>query len=88
MARLAVFFVLVVAGAAQAAGGPTERPNIVFILTDDQRSDCMGCAGHPYLQTPNLLDKLEKEVGERAPPNTIPDTGNKRMGKSRTVPDR
>jgi hypothetical protein len=33
------------AGAAEPA--KPRRPNIVFILTDDQRHDAMGCAGHP-----------------------------------------
>lgn len=28
--------------------------NVVFILTDDHRYDAMGCAGHPFLETPNL----------------------------------
>ncbi len=36
------------------------RPNVVFILTDDQRYDAMGCAGHPWLKTPNM-DRLAKE---------------------------
>lgn len=30
------------------------RPNIVFILTDDQRFDALGCAGNDIIQTPNL----------------------------------
>jgi len=30
------------------------RPNIVFILTDDQRFDAAGYAGHPIVRTPNL----------------------------------
>jgi N-acetylglucosamine-6-sulfatase len=42
---------------ARAADRP---PNVVFILTDDQRWDCLGCAGHPYLKTPNV-DRLAKE---------------------------
>ncbi len=33
--------------------GVTPR-NVVFILTDDHRYDAMGCAGHPFLETPNL----------------------------------
>jgi len=33
------------------------RPNIIFLLTDDQRWDAMGCAGNSYIQTPNM-DKL------------------------------
>jgi N-acetylglucosamine-6-sulfatase len=36
------------------------RPNIVFILTDDHRYDALGCAGHPWLQTPQL-DRLARE---------------------------
>lgn len=36
------------------------RPNIVFILCDDLRWDCMSCAGHPYLKTPNI-DRLANE---------------------------
>lgn len=45
------------AGGALAAG---ERPNFVFILTDDQRHDAMSCAGHPFLRTPNI-DRIARE---------------------------
>ncbi|MBI3972407.1 MAG: arylsulfatase [Chloroflexi bacterium] len=31
-----------------------DRPNILLILTDQQRGDCLGLAGHPVLQTPNM----------------------------------
>ena len=37
-----------------------ERPNIVFILTDDQSYGMMGCDGNNIVQTPNL-DKLASE---------------------------
>ncbi len=38
----------------------TKRPNIIFILTDDQRWDAMGFAGNPIIRTPNM-DKLARE---------------------------
>jgi len=28
--------------------------NIVFVLTDQYRSDCLSCTGHPVVRTPNL----------------------------------
>jgi len=34
-----------------------QRPNIIFILTDDQRWDALGSMGNPIIQTPNM-DKL------------------------------
>ncbi len=45
-----------------ATGPAATRPNIVVILTDDQRWDCLGCADQPYLgiRTPNL-DRLASE---------------------------
>jgi arylsulfatase A-like enzyme len=36
------------------------RPNIVFILSDDHRADAMGNAGHPFVRTPNI-DRLARE---------------------------
>ena len=27
-------------------------PNILFLLTDNQRNDLLGCAGNPIIQTP------------------------------------
>ncbi len=30
------------------------RPNLIFLLTDDQRDNTLGAMGHPYVQTPNL----------------------------------
>lgn len=30
------------------------RPNVVFITADQMRADCLGCAGHPVVETPNL----------------------------------
>lgn len=33
-----------------------QRPNILLLMTDQQRGDCLGIAGHPVVQTPNLDD--------------------------------
>jgi arylsulfatase A-like enzyme len=30
------------------------KPNILFLLTDDQRWDTLGCMGNPVIQTPNI----------------------------------
>jgi len=44
-----------------AAAAPQRgRPNIVFILTDDQRWDALQSAGHPFVQTPNI-DRIGHE---------------------------
>jgi arylsulfatase A-like enzyme len=43
-------------GAACTAKEP-KRPNILFVLADDQRNDMLGCVGHPIVQTPHI-DRL------------------------------
>jgi arylsulfatase len=48
---------LVPRGAASVTGG---RPNIIFILTDDQGYGDISAHGHPILQTPSL-DRLHHE---------------------------
>lgn len=30
------------------------KPSIIFLLTDDQRYDALGCAGNPIIRTPNM----------------------------------
>ncbi len=42
-----------------ASSAEPQRPNIVFLLIDDQRDDTLGCAGHPILKTP-AIDRLAK----------------------------
>lgn len=47
-----------VSGASRSSSTADARPpNILFILTDDQRFDSLGCAGNPVIQTPHL-DRL------------------------------
>lgn len=31
-----------------------QRPNIVFVMTDDQGKNDLGCEGNPYVQTPHI----------------------------------
>ena len=37
-----------------------ERPNILWITTDEQRFDCVGCYGNPVIRTPHM-DRLAHE---------------------------
>ncbi len=46
-------------GVARAADAP-HRPNVIFILTDDQGWGDAANFGHPYLKTPNI-DRLARE---------------------------
>jgi arylsulfatase A-like enzyme len=48
-------------GPLHAQKSSTQRPNVVFILTDDHRHDFMGFTGKvPWLQTPGM-DRLARE---------------------------
>jgi len=38
----------------------SDRPHILILMTDQQRADCLSCAGHPVLRTPNM-DRLSAE---------------------------
>ena len=50
-------FCVLTFGANSFPQAQEKKPNILFILTDDQRFDALGCAGHPIVKTPNL-DRL------------------------------
>jgi arylsulfatase A-like enzyme len=41
-------------GISAAGAAEQSRPNILFMLTDDQRFDDLGCMGNAIIQTPNL----------------------------------
>lgn len=43
-----------------AANAQGRRPNILVIITDDQRWNTLGIAGHPQIKTPNI-DRLGKQ---------------------------
>ncbi len=44
----------------KAIAKTSQRPNLLFIMTDQQRWDAMSCAGNSVLKTPNL-DRLAQE---------------------------
>lgn len=46
--------------ATAVAAEPQARPNLIFLLTDDQRWDAMGCAGNRVVKTPEM-DRLAAE---------------------------
>ena len=56
---LAAMLIFCRASSAETLAG--RRPNIVFILTDDQGYGDMSCHGHPILKTPNI-DRLNNEA--------------------------
>ena len=56
---MAALALAAIPGRIPAATG-NDRPNIIFILSDDHRWDHLGCTGHPFLQTP-ALDRLAEE---------------------------
>ncbi len=54
------FFVVFTFNLSSTAHAQDQRPNIIFILTDDQRWDALGYAGNEFIYTPEM-DKLAKE---------------------------
>ena len=56
-ARIALFIALCLVSLRTVAA---ERPNLIIMMTDDQRYDAMSCAGNEILQTPNM-DRLAAE---------------------------
>ncbi len=49
--RLLPLFAIVLMGNHTAASA---KPNVIFVITDDQGMGDLGCTGNPYLQTPHL----------------------------------
>jgi len=45
---------------ATVQAGPSRRPNVVFILTDNQGDWTLGCYGNPDIKSPHI-DRLAKE---------------------------
>lgn len=69
--RLLLFaFLAVLTAVRSASAAPVKaprspaarRPNVVFILTDDQRYDALGCMGNPIIKTPHIDDLAKNGV--------------------------
>ncbi|HEX8291136.1 MAG TPA: sulfatase [Pyrinomonadaceae bacterium] len=52
--------ILLSGGPCRPAEAGARRPNIIFVITDDQRWDSLGVTGHPFARTPNI-DRLARE---------------------------
>ncbi len=50
----------VLGAAGEATALPRRRPNVLLLMADQMRGDCLGSAGHPCLRTPHL-DRLARE---------------------------
>lgn len=50
----------------------TDRPNILLIMADQWRGDCLGCAGHPVVETPHLDEMFYHGVRFRQAYSAVP----------------
>ena len=53
-------FITAAAGIAAVPDAPKRTVNLLFIMTDQQRFDALGCAGNKVIKTPNL-DRLARD---------------------------
>ena len=61
MYRIAIIFLFAFSEIFTASlSNVQQKPNVVFILTDDQGYGDLACHGNPHIKTPNL-DKLHSE---------------------------
>lgn len=59
MCRMILLAFAVLAMACSAAHA-ADRPNIIYLMTDDQRFDGLGCMGNPIIETPSI-DNMAKD---------------------------
>src|SRR2546421_4706809 len=59
MKAMLAICILLVAGMAGAAS-PAKQPDILLIMPDQMRGDCLSARGHPVVRTPHL-DALARE---------------------------
>ncbi|MEE2753020.1 MAG: arylsulfatase, partial [Candidatus Latescibacterota bacterium] len=56
------------------------RPNVLLITTDQQRGDCLGCDGHPVVETPYLDELAEDGVRFKHAYTSVPSCTPARAG--------
>ena len=59
---VATFLVATIGCAPKSKDEQRPKPNIIFLLTDDQRDDTFGAMGHPWVKTPNFDRLLAQSV--------------------------
>ena len=65
---------------AAQAQRPSGRANVLFLMADQHRGDCLSCDGHPAVRTPNL-DRIAREgVRFRSAYSTTPTCTPARSG--------
>src|SRR5213082_226174 len=52
--------VLLAAGTAKAVVEPSQPPDVLLIMPDQMRGDCLSARAHPVVRTPNL-DRLARD---------------------------
>lgn len=57
---LVTTLLLFLSGAVKSSPAAAARPDILILMPDQMRGDCLSILGHPVVQTPNL-DKLARE---------------------------
>ncbi|MDP4643253.1 MAG: sulfatase-like hydrolase/transferase [Opitutales bacterium] len=58
----ALITLLFISGLVRLIANAEDRPNIIFLMTDDQRWDNMGCYGRPEFKTPNIDQLADQGV--------------------------
>ncbi len=73
---LIIVFGLTFQGYLDLSAQLAEKPNIIFILTDDQRWDALGYSGNKIIQTPEMDQLAEEgaisEMPLSPPPSVLP----------------
>lgn len=57
-----LFFIVILLLINSRTFAQDKRPNIIFLLTDDQRALSLGGTGHPWVKTPNIDYLIESGI--------------------------